>query len=346
MFKRRSREKELESLLVQYKELLGKVVKENRVLKKTVEDAEHRLESLLKIFFPNLYSERKPANILEMISVLADGLNEMRSTTIKDYAEASTPSGEPVEEIDKTKIKRRVQKLSKLEKKVLGWVLKGFYTVNSLSQRFNMSRREVEKVLDRLHGKGFLDVLRVKSSSTVFPVFFPSPHGEVACEVLFSKPWSLLHYETLRELGQYLDNRELVKMAGLRLRHAGYKVVTEYENPSECTFKWSKGSHRADLVAYAYDKSGREVTVYLECDSMSNPLTQVSKMLDAHYEQHKKIYVIVSSTLAKRMMLQRITYWAWRKREETILEARIESIDKLSRLSSMTKYIIVRPSPS
>ena len=36
MFKRRNRERELESLLVQYKELLGKVVEENRVLRKTV----------------------------------------------------------------------------------------------------------------------------------------------------------------------------------------------------------------------------------------------------------------------------------------------------------------------
>lgn len=57
-------------------------------------------------------------------------------------------------------------------------------------------------------------------------------------------------------------------------------MITEFQDPGKCTFRWSGGSHRADLVVWTIDKKGREVKVLLECEPMSNPLYQVEKMLD------------------------------------------------------------------
>ena len=94
------------------------------------------------------------------------------------------------------------------------------------------------------------------------------------------------------------------------------------------------------MVAYIDD-----IKVFIECESMSNPISQVTKMLDAYYEQFKRIHIIVSSGLARRMMVQRICYWAWRRREPDgfIFEARVEAVDRLTRISSMPKYLVVRP---
>ncbi|OYT38108.1 hypothetical protein B6U96_05125 [Archaeoglobales archaeon ex4484_92] len=78
---------------------------------------------------------------------------------------------------------------------------------------------------------------------------------------------------------------------------------------------------------------------------MNNPISQVRKMLDAHYEVFRMIYVVVYSELAKKMMIQRICCRAWKRREKEGLafEVRVEAVDRLARLSGMSKFIIIRP---
>ncbi|MCD6563835.1 MAG: helix-turn-helix domain-containing protein [Thermoproteales archaeon] len=337
-------------LLVQYIELLDKLRNENTFLKRKIDDAERRLDSILKIFFPNLYSEKKPKSLDEMIELLVDGLDEMRNRdTINIIGqEASEHLQEPYEEIDHKKIMYRLARLSGKEKKILGLVLEGYCSVNSVSDETGLDRRTVGRILRELHEKGFIDVLNVRtpSSSKVVSIYFPSPHGEVVCEILYNMPWSLLHANILKDKGMYVDNKSLIETALNRLRHAGYKVISEREDPQQTTFRYDSSIHRADLVVYAFDKDGNEVKIYVECESMSNPIKQFSKMLDAYYHLNRKIYVIVSSSLAKRMMLQRIAYWAWHKRDEPegfVFEVRIESIDRVTRLGYMPRYIIVRP---
>jgi len=346
---------ELEALVVQQRELLEKLREENRELRETLADAERRLNSLAKIFFPQLYAERKPSGLGDLVSLLADGLDEWRArleeadqARDRVVSEASDTSGVERVRVDPQRIRARLGRLNEDEKLVLGAVLRGYCTVRAVSKELGFGLEKAGKLLGGLQRSGFLDVLRVRTprDSRGFDVYFPSPHGEVAAEVLFGKPWSLLHAEVLKEKGLYLDNEKLIREAEIRLKHAGYeRVVTEFEDPSECTFRYSGGSHRADLAVYAIDTSGREVKVLLECESMSNPLYQVEKMLDAHREAFGRIFVVVSSGLAQRMMLQRVAYWAWKRRsaEGFVFEARIESIDRLARLSTMSKYIVVRP---
>ena len=78
---------------------------------------------------------------------------------------------------------------------------------------------------------------------------------------------------------------------------------------------------------------------------MSNPISQVRKMLDAYYEVFKRIYLVVSSELAKKMIIQRVCCWAWKRREKEglVFEVRVEAVDRLARLSGMSKFIIIRP---
>ena len=348
-----ARVEELRALVVQYREIAEKLSRENKELKADLEDARRRLKSLLQIFFPELYREKSPASLGEMIAVLADGLDSWRRARLEaSYApEASTtpPPEETGVRVDPRRIRARLQRLDEAEREVLELALRGYCTVKAVSEALGVRRERAEGLLAALRRRGFLDVLRVKTPRDAkgFKIYFPSPHGEVACEVMVGKPWSLLHAEELKERGVYVDNERLIKEVELRLKHAGYeRVVTELEDPSECTFRYSGGSHRADLSVYAVDKEGREVKVYLECESMSNPLYQVEKMLDAHFEAFGKIYVVVSSGLAKRMMLQRVCYWAWRKRnrpEGFVFEARVEAVDRLTKLGYMPRYLVVRP---
>jgi len=336
---------ELEALIVQYRELLGKLRNENEYLRNMVDDAEHRLESVLKIFFPELYHLRKPKGLGEMITVLVDGLDDIRrrQSVVKAPARPVEPTEEAGEAVDAARIRARVRKLSRDCVEVLKHVLMGFCTINSISEELKMGRSKAEKMLNGLVRRGFLDVLKVKTprNKRGYDIFFPSPHGEVASEVLLNKPWSLIHVEVLKEKGLYVDNEKLIREAEIRLKHSGHKVVTELDDPSECTFRYTGGSHRADLAVYI-----DSIKVFIECESMSNPLGQVSRMLDAYYEQFKKIYVVVGSGLAKRMMVQRISYWAWRRREPNgfVFEARVEAINRLTRISNMPKYIVIRPS--
>ena len=346
-----AKRKELEALLNQQAAILEKIREENEKLHKKLENAEKRLESAVKLFFPKLYSEKKPSSLEDFITVLVEGLDELRN---REYREASTvavPSLKSIENsqpiVDSEAIRVRLGRLEPVEREILKLVLKGFCTVKSVSEELKVGRNKAEKLLEKLWRIGFLDVLKVKSGSRhrTFRVYFPSPHGEVASEVLLGKPWSMLHSEVLKEKGLYMSNEKLIREAETRLRHAGYRVVTEIEEPSECSFKYSGGSHRADLAVYAIDNRGLEVKVLVECESLSNPIGQVRKMLDAYYEVFKKIYLVVSSGLAKKMMIQRVCYWSWRRREieGLVFEVRVEAVDRLARLSGMSKFIIIRP---
>ncbi len=351
-----ARVEELEALLVQYRELLERLQEENKALRETLDDAERRLKSLLKVFFPQLYAERRPEGVLDAIAALADGLDEWRSRLLAAEARAivspeasGDTTAEPGTSVDPRRVRVRLERLSDREREALELVLRGYCTVRAVSEALEVGRREAEHLLNSLQRQGVLDVLKVKTPRQAkgFDVFFPSPHGEVACEVLLGKPWSLLHAEVLKEKGLYLDNEKLIRETEIRLKHAGYeRVVTEFEDPSECTFRYSGGSHRSDLVVYALDSSGREVKVHIECESMSNPLYQVSKMLDAYLEAFGKIYLVVSSGLAKRMMVQRACYWAWRRRDRPegfVFELRLEAVDRLTRIGYMPRYLVVRP---
>lgn len=278
-----ARLEELEALLVQQRELLEKLREENRELREALADAERRLESLAKVFFPNLYAERKPGNLGELVSLLADGLDEWRtrlSETTQTHDRVVSEGSAPDKEagvggvrVDPRRIRARLERLGDEERCVLGLVLRGYCTARSLAKELGDAQR-AERLLEDLHRRGFLDFLRVKTPGAArgFRVYFPLSHGEVAAEVLLGKPWSLLHSEKLKEKKLYMDNKRLIMKAEVRLKHAGYeKVVTEFQDPGECTFRWSEGSHRADLAVYAIDTSGREVKVLVECESMSNP---------------------------------------------------------------------------
>ena len=347
-----SKRKELEALLIQQSAILEKIREENEKLRKKLENAEKRLESAVKLFFPKLYSEKKPSSLEDFITVLVEGLDELRNREYREGSTLAAPSLKSIEDsqpmVDSEAIKVRLGRLEPVEREILKLVLEGFCTVKSVSEELRVGRNRAEKLLEKLRRIGFLDVLKIKSRSRhrTFRVYFPSPHGEVASEVLLGKPWSMLHSEVLKEKGLYMGNGELIKEAETRLRHAGYRVITELEEPSECYFKYSNGSHRADLAVYAVNSSGREVKVLIECESMSNPISQVMKMLDAYYEIFNKIYLVVSSGIAKRMMIQRVCYWAWRRREKEglVFEVRVEAVDRLARLSSMSKFTVVRPS--
>lgn len=80
LFKRNKTDSPKNSLLVQYIELLDRLRTENTVLKNKIGDAEHGLDSVLKIFLPSPYSERKPKDLEEMLDVLVDGLDAWRSS--------------------------------------------------------------------------------------------------------------------------------------------------------------------------------------------------------------------------------------------------------------------------
>ena len=345
IFRRDSKRlEELEALILQYRELLGKLRDENEYLRNMVDDVERRLESVLKIFFPELYHLRRPRSLGEMITVLVDGLDLWRRRVVTSEAPRKSDIREVKEHsiVDADRIRARIKRLSGDELEVLRHVLMGYCTVNAVHEELNISRRKADLILNNLVRQGLLDVLKVKTprNKKGYDVFFPSPHGEVASEVLLNKPWSLLHAEVLKQNNLYIDNEKLIREAEVRLKHAGYRVVTELDDPSECTFKYSGGSHRADLVVID------DIKVFIECESMSNPINQAGKMLDAYYEQFKRIHIIVSSGLARRMMVQRICYWAWRRREPEgfIFEARVEAIDRITRISNMPKYIVIRPS--
>ena len=77
---------------------------------------------------------------------------------------------------------------------------------------------------------------------------------------------------------------------------------------------------------------------------MNNPISQVRKMLDAHYEVFRKIYLVVYSELAMKIMIQRVCCWAWKRlKKGLVFEVRVEAVCRLARLSGMSKFIIIRP---
>ena len=346
MFRKRAREEEYRVLLIQYRELLEKLQRENSELREALEDARRRIEAMLKLFFPDLYAKRRDRSLDEAIRLLADGLDSWRRelqereralTRLKALKETC------IEVPDLEKVRDKLRQLNEAEIEALKLALMGYCTTRSLSEEMGIAWKEAESILEDLCGRGFLEVLRVKTgrSSRGIPVFFPSPYGEAASKVLLSKPWNLVHAEVLKDKGMYVGNSELIRRAEVRLRQSGYKVVTEFDDPSECSFQYSKGVHRADLAVYVNSQKRQVMKILVECESMSNPVSQVSKMLDAYYEKFRRIFIVVGSRLARRMMVQRACYWAWRK-GELVMELRVESIDRLNRLESMPKYVLTR----
>ncbi len=71
-----------EALILQYRELLEKLRNNNNTLRKNLLDAEHRLDSILKIFFPKIYYDNRPDSLKEMLNILIDCLEKYQKRKI------------------------------------------------------------------------------------------------------------------------------------------------------------------------------------------------------------------------------------------------------------------------
>lgn len=331
---------ELEALLKQHRALLDNLLEENERLKMELMQAEYGLKQILRRFYPELYPKASNATLRELVDTLKEALEASRARTRREISGSLEEGVHIMSRRQHSTEPSNIDNLREEEVEALKLVLRGYCTVKSLSEKMRLKYTEASKLLLDLSSKSLirLTVVRTSSSRRGIKIYFPSELGLKACEHLLGVPWSMLHSEELKSIKMYADNSALAREAAKRLAAAGYKVVTEYEDPEMCSFRWSGGSHRADLAVEVPGRSGEKI-VLVECESMSNPLRQVVKMLDAYEEAFGKIFVVVSSLPAKRMMLQRIAYWSWRRGFKGVFEARVEEAGKVYRLGYFPKYL-------
>ena len=186
-----------------------------------------------------------------------------------------------------------------------------------------MRSRDVRNRLSSLVDAGWLDVLKVKylRGKRIFDIYFPSPHGLIACEKLLGASWTFAQADYLKKINEFLSDEELIENAKERLKHSHDKVVSVGDDSTSCLIRYSEGSHRADLWV-----DGK----FVECESLSNDLDQTIRMARALHEVQGEVVVVVCSVHALRMMLQRLCLSSWRLGYS--LKIRIACLDELSHL--------------
>jgi len=325
---------ELESYIRQLEEFIDKFRAERNELAKKLKVIERRLKGLIQVYFPSRFKSDLTADeclaiLSEELEYISELLSKMRN---ESKARMSTSVDGLIEE--RSKVYFRLDRLDNYLKNILSHVLLGYCTVNSLAKCLNLHSRDVKSYLSSLVDLGWLDVLKVKylRRKQLFDIYFPSPHGLIACEKLLNASWTFVQADYLKKIGEYLSNEDLIENAKERLKHSHDHVVSVKDDSTKCLIRFSGGSHKADLWV-----DGK----FVECESLSNDLDNTIRMVRALHEVQGEIIVIVSSVHAMRMMLQRLCLASWRLGFS--LRVRISHINELSHLEAMRKFMIIRP---
>ena len=323
-----ARIEELEALLRQSKELLEKTLEENKRLKDELDKTAMLLRGALRVFYPSKLQGLENAAPSVLAATLLRAMEEERLSQPIAQAKASQLSAKSTEE---------EPQFTEREREVFEKVYKGYCTPRSVGVKDGWRELEV------LEARGYLASAKVKTGENkVYLVYFPTVKGLEAGRKLFGVDWAKAQVNELSRNGYYMSNEELKRAALGRFADAGYEVTSEDDAPSECTFTWKGGSHRADLVLWTIDTEGNRVKVYIECESMGNPLDQVHRMLSAYRDVFGTAYIVVSGRTAKRMMVQRAAWWAAKTGTEAF-RIRIESVNRLRYIRDMQRFTIVLP---
>ncbi|RLF22529.1 MAG: hypothetical protein DRN15_08815 [Thermoprotei archaeon] len=333
MFRRKHKVAELEAHVKQLSEYVERFRQERDLLAKRLEVIEWRLKALIKVYFPSRFHNGLSAE--ECITILSKGLQHVAEVLAKAKSMPSPEGSERIESRgERERVYERLERLDDELKEALKHALLGYCTVNSLAKVLSISSHKAKVMLSSLVGSGWLDALKVKPlrRGEAFDIYFPSPYGLIACEKLLNASWTFAQAQHLKELKQFISDEELIDMAKERLKHAHEHVVSVKEDPTQCLIRYTEGSHKADLLI-----DGK----YVECESLANDLEQTLRMCRALHEAQGEVIVIVPSTHAIRMMLQRLCLASWRLGYS--LKVRIAHVNELSHLDAMRKYIILRP---
>ena len=333
MFRKRRRLSELEAYTKQLREYLDKFREERDSLARRLEMLEWRLKALIKVYFPSRFHNNLKAE--DCIAILSEELQHVAEALAKAKSMPSPEGSEEAESRDeRERVYGRLERLSDELREALKHALLGYCTINSLAKVFSIRPHKAKSMLSNLVDSGWLDALKVKPlrRNEAFGIYFPSPYGLIACEKLLNASWTFAQAQHLKELKQFISDEELIDMAKERLKHAHEHVVSVKEDPTQCLIRYTEGSHKADLFI-----DGR----YVECEALTNDLEQTIRMCKALHEAQGEVIIIVPSTHAIRMMLQRLCLASWRLGYS--LKVRIAHINELSHLEAMRKFIILRP---
>ncbi|RLF23125.1 MAG: hypothetical protein DRN15_07255 [Thermoprotei archaeon] len=333
MFKRKHKIAELEAHVKQLSEYVERFRQERDLLAKRLEMLEWRLKALIKVYFPSRFHSNLKAE--DCIAILSEELQHVTEALAKvKIMPSSEGSGRVESRSERDHVYERLERLNDELKEALKHALLGYCTVNSLAKVLSIRPHRARSLLSSLVDLGWLDALKVKPlrRGEVFDIYFPSPYGLVACDKLLNASWTFAQAQHLKELKQFISDEELIDMAKERLKHAHEHVVSVKDDSTRCLIRYSEGSHKADLLI-----DGR----YVECESLANDLEQTLRMCRALHEAQGEVIVIVPSTHAIRMMLQRLCLASWRLGHS--LKVRISHVNELSHLEAMRKFIILRP---
>ena len=335
MFGRKDRELEqLRVAVVQLEAYLKKYQEEVDRLKERLEVLEWRLRGLVKVFYPQKYTTGMSAE--ECIRVLCEELESSRIKSLKRplFGEERVLGGESSE---RARVEVRLERLSREELEVLKRVLLGYCNYTTLVRRGGLEgvveRSRIKGVLEKLVSNGWLNILKVKRlrSRSTTEVYFPSPYGLIACEKILGRAWTYAQVEHLKELKEYRGHEELLSEVVERLRHTHKQITTD---PRECIVRFEGVSHRADLKVDG---------VLVEVETLSNTIDDTEEMVKTIVGHQGELYVVVGGEMSRRMMEQRLCMCSWRLGYS--IRYRISTVDRLSHLEEMEKYMVIRPEP-
>ena len=329
----------------QLEELYQSLLEENKLLKKELEEVRRKVLEIVERYAPLKYSSK--LTVLEALNVIEYKLKRLVTETNRleeklrelESDEAQKPKLpvaqeapriglglENLRKISREQALRKWERLTRLEKEVFYKILVEYFTENHFPRQ-----KDFIKAKSRLIEKGFIRVLEVRKISgkiSFYEVYFPSPLGVKVCECIdFGEgvsPWTFLQYSYAKKRGYTLDHSQLVEKTVEKLRHANYELSLD-------ELSLVVRGHKADILVV----KPRET--YIECETLSNTLEQLFRMLDAYTESQKEYCIVVASQQAKYMYLQRICFYAW-ETGKTIKA----SLATLKELPNTTTYYIFR----
>ena len=325
---------ELEAYIKQLESFIDKFRSERDELTEKLRVIEWRLKGLIRVYFPSRF--KSSLTVDECLTILSEELEHISEllSKVRSESKAEIIAGNNSLVEERSRVYSRLDRLDDSLRNILYHVLLGYCTVNSLAKYLNLRSKSVKEKLSSLVDLGWLDVLKVKylRSKQLFDVYFPSPHGLIACEKLLGASWTFAQADYLKKIGEFLSDEDLIENARERLKHSHDSVVSVRDDSTKCLVRFSEGSHRADL---------RVDGKFVECESLSNDLDDTIRMVRALSEVQGEIIVVVSSVHAMRMMLQRLCLASWRLGYS--LRVRISHINELSHLEAMRKFMVLRP---
>jgi len=148
---------------------------------------------------------------------------------------------------------------------------------------------------------------------------------------ILGKAWTYAQVEHLKELGEYRDHEELLSEVVERLRHTHKQISTD---PGECIVRFEGVFHRADL---------KVDSILVEVETLSNTIDDTERMVKTIIGYQGELYVVVGGEMARRMMEQRLCMCSWMLGHS--IRYRVSTVDRLSHLEEMEKYMIIRLEP-